>query len=86
MYLKVKYKLPIKIATIITEIINIVANAIKLLIKISNYYSSFISIFAPQWGQYLKFKIGKSHESASTALSSLRQQLEHLYVLPVNTQ
>ena len=44
MYLKVKYKVPIKIATIITEIINIVANAIKLLIKISNYYSSFISI------------------------------------------
>ena len=53
MYLKVKYKVPIKIATIITEIINIVANAIKLLIKISNYYPSFISIFAPQLGQNL---------------------------------
>ena len=49
MYSKVKYKVPIKIATIITEIINIVANAIKLFIKISNYYSSFISIFAPQY-------------------------------------
>ena len=44
MYLKVKYKVPIKIATIITEIINIVANAIKLFIKISNTYKSSILI------------------------------------------
>ena len=44
MYLKVKYKVPIKIATIITEIINIVANAIKLFIKISNTHKSSLLI------------------------------------------
>ena len=44
MYSKVKYKVPIKTATIITGIINIVANAIKLLIKISNTHKSSILI------------------------------------------